>query len=137
MFRAAIGLAVAACLALAAPALAADHLYGITDAATPHLVTFEAVAPILFTSDQVITGIAAGDTVVGMDVSPRDGNLYVLTNNGGVGDLYSLDPSTAAATLIGTLAADPTDTTSPYATLPPSQFGVDFIPQSNLLRVVA
>src|SRR3954467_8853167 len=104
MSRAAIGVVVAACLAFAAPAVAVDHLYGITDAPAPHLVTFDAVAPIVFTSDRVIAGVSAGETVVGMDVSPRDGGLYVLTSDGsGVGRLYSLDPNTAAASSIGQL----------------------------------
>lgn len=133
----AIGLLVAACLAFAAPAAAVDHLYGITDAATPHLVTFEAVAPIVLTSDRVVTGLTVGDSVVGMDISPRDGGLYVLTNNSGVGRLYSLDPGTAGATLIGQLAADPADTSLPYTNLTASSYGTDFIPPSNLLRVVA
>src|SRR5438105_381258 len=125
--RAAIGLVVAACLACAAPAVAADHLYGITDAPTPHLVTFEAVAPIGLTSDRAIGGLGLGETVVGMDVSPRDGGLYVLTNNSGVGHLYSLDPSTAAATSIGQLTADPTDMTAPYTNLTAGSYGTDFI----------
>src|SRR5437764_13110764 len=104
MLRVAIGLAAAAaCLAFAAPSVAADHLYGITGAATPHLVTFDAVSPVVFTSDRAITGLAVGDAVIGMDVSPRDGGITALTNNGGVGDLYSLDASTGAATLIGQL----------------------------------
>src|SRR3954447_19467877 len=136
MLRAVIWLVVAACLAFAAPAVAADHLYGITDAVPPHLVAFEAVAPIAFTSDRAITGLATGDTVVGMDVSPRDGGLYVLTNNGGVGDFYSLDPGTGAATSIGQLTADPSDATAPYTTLSAGAYGTDFIPPSNLLRVV-
>ncbi|MEA2150086.1 MAG: hypothetical protein QOD69_1916 [Solirubrobacteraceae bacterium] len=127
MSRAAIGLVVAACLAFAAPAVAADYLYGITDAVPPHLVAFDAVAPVAFTSDLAVSGLAPGDSVVGMDVSPRDGGVYVLTNNGGVGKLYSLDPSTAGATVIGQLSV----------TLPPGAYGVDFIPPSNLLRVVA
>src|SRR4051812_16484577 len=137
MSRAAIALAVATlCLAIAGPAAAADHLYGITDAATPHLVTFEAVAPIVLTSDRAISGLGASETVVGMDVSPRDGGLYALTNNSGVGHLYSLDPSTAGATLIGQLTADPADPSFPYTNLSAGSFGTDFIPPSNLLRVV-
>jgi Ca2+-binding RTX toxin-like protein len=137
MFRAAIAVAVAtACLALAAPALAVDHLYGITDAPAPHLVAFDAVAPLVVNEDHVVTDLVGGDSVMGMDVSPRDGGIYVLTSNAGVGRLYKLDPDTGAATVVGQLTADPTDTTSPYSTLPPGSYGVDFIPQSNLLRVV-
>src|SRR4051794_39182671 len=140
--RTPLGLLVAAaCLAFAAPAMAADHMYGITQGPPPHLVSFEAQAPVVYTHDALIMGFAggAGEGVVGMDVSPRDGGLYVLTNEAGVGRLYSLDPGTAALTLIGTLAADPADSggAPQYSTLPPGDYGVDFIPQSNLLRVVA
>jgi Ca2+-binding RTX toxin-like protein len=137
MVRVALGWAAAALLAFAAPAAATDHLSGLTTAAPPHLVTFEAAAPVVFTSDRVITGLT--DPVVGMDVSPRDGGLYVLTSDaGGVGKLYFIDPTTAGATLIGQLTPEPADTTSPHTTLPPgTAFGVDFIPPSNLLRVVS
>jgi uncharacterized protein DUF4394/Calx-beta domain-containing protein/hemolysin type calcium-binding protein/thrombospondin type 3 repeat protein len=128
-----------ACLALAAPAMAADHLYGITTASPPHLVAFEAVAPIVYTSDREITGLT--DPVVGMDVSPRDGGIYVVTKDGGgIAKLYSLDATTAAATLIGTLAADPADVTAPYATLVVpggTGLGTDFNPQSNLIRLIS
>jgi Ca2+-binding RTX toxin-like protein len=132
MLRLAIALAVGACLAAAAPALAADHLYGITDTNPRHIVEFDPVAPISATSDHVITGLAG--TPSGMDVSPRDGRIYVITTSNG-GSLYSLDPGTGTAALIAQLTADPSDPSAPYTTLSGAA-GVDFIPQSNLLRVV-
>jgi hypothetical protein len=138
MKRFIIGLTLGALLILAAPALAADHLYGITAAAPPHLVSFESDAPTAFTGDRAISGVTAGDAIVGMDVSPRDGGLYVLARSGaGAGRLYSLDPGTGALTAIATLAADPTDASAPYSSLAATAFGVDFIPQSNQLRIVA
>src|SRR4051812_1284039 len=115
-------IAAAVGLTFAAPALAADHLYGITDASPPHLVTFESDAPGTLTSDRAITGLPAGDTIAGMDVSPRDGGLFVLTDDAaGIGILYSLDPTTAALTQIAVLSADPADTSGPppYTGLPP------------------
>src|SRR3954451_3988142 len=134
MTRAAIGtVAVALCLILAAPAFAVDHLYGITDVNPRHIVAFDPVSPITATSDHVIAGLAG--TAYGMDVSPRDGRIYVLTSNGG-GSLYTLDPATGAATLLAGLTADPSDPSDPYTSLPGGAYGVDFIPQSNLLRAV-
>jgi hypothetical protein len=131
--------AIVAVLALAAPALATDHLYGITEAAPPHLVSFESDAPATFTSDRAITGLGAGESVVGMDTSPRNGVPYVLTvDTSDAGRLYALDPSSGAATLVGQLAPDPADTVAPtYTSLADSAYGVDFNPQSNLLRVIA
>jgi Ca2+-binding RTX toxin-like protein len=139
MFRAMIAAALtAACLAFASSAQAwgTDELYGITDANPPHLVSFAPVGPtITYTSDEEITGLAPGDLVMDMDVSPRDGGLYLLTKNGTTGRLYSLDPTTSTATAVGPLAADPADTSSPYTGLADNAYGIDFNPQSNLLRV--
>src|SRR5436305_12951864 len=136
MIRAAIAAAAVACsLAFASSACAwgTDGLYGVTDANPPPLVSFAPVGPtITYTSDRVITGLTAGDGVVGMDVSPRDGGLFLLARNGTTGRLYSLDATTAAATLVGPLDADPADTTAPYTSLGDAAYGVDFNPQSNL-----
>ena len=140
MLRAAIAaaaLAASASLAFASSAYgwADDELYGITTA-PPHIVSFAPVGPtITYTSDRAITGLGGGDTIVGMDISPRDGGIYLLGKNGPAGTLYSLDASTAAATAVGSLVADPADTSSPYTALNDSTYGADFNPQSNLLRL--
>jgi hypothetical protein len=139
MIRAAIAAAaVAASLAFASSAYgwADDELYGITNQSPRHLVSFTPVGPTIgYTSDRAITGVAGGDTIIGMDVSPRDGGIYLLAKNGSAGTLYSLDASTAAATAVGQLVADPADTSAPYNGLNDSTFGIDFNPQSNLLRL--
>jgi Ca2+-binding RTX toxin-like protein len=113
-------------------------MYGVTEGASPRLVSFEAQAPLSFTSDRAITGLAAGDVVLGVDVSPRDGGLYLLTRAAGnVGKLWSLDPTTGKATLINSLSADPADFTNPYTALPAGAVGVDFNPVNNRLRVTS
>src|SRR5436853_4476263 len=107
-----------------------DELYGITDATPPHLVSFAPVGPtVTFTSDRAITGLTGGDTIIGMDVSPRDGGIYVLAKNAGNGNLYVLDANSAALTLIAPLS-------SPISIGGGSGAGTDFNPQSNLLRVI-
>src|SRR4051794_16082952 len=140
MSRLPLGVAIAALLALVAAAPAAawndDELYGITAGPNPHLVSFGAVSPITFEENAPISGLLAGDSVVGMDASPRDGGLFILTQNGTVGRLYSLDAATADATPVAQLTADPADTSAPYTGLTDIAYGVDFNPQSNLLRVV-
>src|SRR5690348_89232 len=99
MFRSVLT-ALLASLAFAAPAsaggAAADHLYGVTLQAPPHLVGFESSDPGVFTSDRPITGLAVGDSVQGMDTSPRDGGLYLFVRNGADGYIYSLDSTSAA-----------------------------------------
>jgi hypothetical protein len=122
MSRLPLGVAIAALLAWCAPALAADHLYGITPAPSPHLVSFESDAPSVLTSDRAISGFTTGTEVVaGMDVSPRDGGLYVLTRDGTLGRLYVLDPASATLALIGPLNTG----------LDSSDFEIDFTPPSN------
>src|SRR4051794_7704120 len=61
-----------------------------------------------------ITGLrgGAGETIVGIDFRPADGRLYALTNRRGTGRLYTVSPTTGAARLVGTLAADPADATA-------------------------
>src|SRR3954463_92006 len=139
MIRGAIALAATVVLlvfASSAQAWGTDELYGITDASPPHLVSFDPIGPTIeLTSDQATNGLT--DPVVGFDISPRDGGMYVLTDDGsGGGKLFSLDSTTATATAIGTLAPAPGD---PYTALPNSttSFGTDFNPQSNLLRVIS
>jgi Ca2+-binding RTX toxin-like protein len=142
MPRLALGVAVTAlfALAVASPAQAwnQDELYGITAGATPRLVAFAPVGPpIVFDSNVPITGIPSTETIVGMDISPRDGGLFVLTKDGSnVGRLYALDATTADAALVGILVADPADNSAPYSGLTDTAYGVDFDPQSNLLRVI-
>lgn len=131
--------AALALLVFAAPAFgqADDYMYGITDASPAHLVAFEALAPDVFKTDQRITGPGPGESVIAMDVSPRDGGIYIVTLSSGVGRLYVVDPVDGKATLVGQLTADPTDTTAPYTSLPnDSGWGADFNPQSNLLRLI-
>jgi Ca2+-binding RTX toxin-like protein len=139
MSRAAIAAAAAAAfLAFASSAQAwnTDELYGITDATPPHLVSFAPVNPIFFASDEPISGLGANDAVAGMDTSPRDGGLYLLTHdNTNNLKLWALDASTATATLIGQLTAAPGDVYLPNQETAAS-YGVDFNPQSNLLRVI-
>ncbi len=88
-----------------------------------------------------ITGLSGGDTIVGIDFRPANGLLYGLGVNlpTGIAHVYSIDTTSAAATLVSTLAADPADTTSPFpfTTVSGSMFGVDFNPTVDRLRVTS
>ena len=116
-------------LALVQPA--APTVLGLTTA--NQLVAFDPKAPNTITSTTAISGLNAGDTVIGIDTRPKDGLLYALTR---AGTLYTVNPATGAATLKATLSADPADTTAPFTALAGNVFSVDFNPVADRLRVI-
>ena len=112
-----------ACL-LAAPATghAAEALYGVTD--ENRLVTFTSDAPGDVGGGAVISGLQAGEQVVGLDVRPATDQLYAL---GSTGRIYLVDPTTGE-----TRVARQTSTA-----LEGGAFGVDFNPVPDALRIVS
>jgi hypothetical protein len=97
-------------------------------------VAFDPKAPNTITSTTPITGLGAGEAVVGIDMRPKDGALYALT---GAGKVYTVNPATGAATLKVTLVADPADATNPFTALSGTLFSVDFNPQADRMRVIS
>lgn len=95
---------------------------------TFNIPPFDPLAPALIAVNPAVTiaGLAAGDTPVGMDIRPATGELYLLTNNVGVGKLYTVT-SAGAASPVATL-----DTA-----LDGTVFAVDFNPVSDRLRVIS
>jgi hypothetical protein len=72
-----------------------------------------------------VTGLVAPDAqLVGIDFRVQDGKLYGVGNGGGV---YTLDPSSGAATLVSMLTV----------ALDGTKFGVDFNPAADRLRIVS
>ena len=116
------GIALAATAAPTALALTSDN----------RLLGFNPRAPNTLTSNTAVTGLGAGELLVGIDVRPRDGLLWGLTNTA---RLVTID-SSGAATLRATLAPDPTDTTAPYSGLSGTVTAVDFNPAADRLRVI-
>jgi hypothetical protein len=112
-------------LAAAAPASAAETVYGLTNGDS--LVTFSSSRPGTVSSPQAITGQGSGESFVGIDVRPATGQLYGVTRSGQSGRLYRIDPVTARATPI---------TTQPF-TLTGVDFGVDFNPVPDRVRIVS
>jgi len=122
--------ALAAGAALAPSAAAADPAAGITDTAT--LVTFDTAAP-QDARTAPIQGLAAAETVIGIDFRPATGQLMVFTVPTGSAanssaSTYVLDPATATATLVGS--------TSPVLQAGDRPSGVDFNPVVDRVRVV-
>jgi hypothetical protein len=129
------GLTLGALLAVAAtrPA-AAQTAYGITlDLSQNYsLVTFQVTAPGTFTATVPVTGLASGQSLVGIDSRPATGQIFALGYNDGAttnnAQLYTL-ATTGVLTPVGsvlTLALGDDDT----------RVGFDFNPTVDRIRVV-
>ncbi len=82
-----------------------------------------------------ISGLQAGENILGIDFRPSTGVLYGLSSNG---RLYRINTFSGAATLASTLAPDPGDATLPFAGLSGTDFGIDFNPTGPVaLRIVS
>jgi hypothetical protein len=114
----------------AAPASAAV-VYGLTD--ENDLVRFDSAKPTDIVAANAISGLG-GQDLIGIDFRPANGQLYGVGNHGGV---FRINTTTGAATLVSTLLPDGTDSTSPFARLSGSRFGVDFNPVADRLRIVS
>jgi len=116
---------------IALRAVAAPVVLGLAD--DNRLLGFKVGSPNTIDTNVAITGLAGGETLVGIDVRPKDGMLYGLTSTA---RLVTIDPATGAATVKATLSADATDTTAPYTGMQGTAFAVDFNPVADRLRVI-
>ncbi|RYZ63993.1 MAG: DUF4394 domain-containing protein, partial [Proteobacteria bacterium] len=107
---------------------------GIAITASNRVVSFNAASPQKLCTTAALTGLQTGESAAGIDTRPADNLQYIL---GSTGRLYTVNASTGAATLKSTLAADASDTTSPFTALEGASFGVDFNPVPDRLRVVS
>ncbi|MDD3763997.1 MAG: DUF4394 domain-containing protein [Nevskiales bacterium] len=96
---------------------------------------------------QHVTGLPSGEVLIGMDMRPQDGQLYLIGQHGGaasaMGELYTIstplaDDAALSAIAVGELQADPADDggAPPFSGLDASGYGIDFDPAGNLLRIV-
>jgi hypothetical protein len=144
-----VGLVALLSLFGAANLAVAETLVGLT--VQNLLISFDSATPGTVNTIGSITGLTAGDQLVGIDrrpqavsggaPGPNNGRLYALGVNGATGTarIYTLSETTAAATLISTLAADPADTVAPFpfTTVTGTSFGVDFNPTVDRLRITS
>ena len=103
-----------------------------------NLLRFDSSAPATILSSGAITGLNPAEVILGIDVRPSTGELFVV---GSDERLYVIDPATAAATLRAELTAAPADATSPFAAFATTEAGVSFNPVADIagnpsLRVV-
>ena len=125
-------LAAGLCL-LGTAAVQAQTVYGLAAAgstAPTTLVTFNATTPGTFASTRLITGLGAGQTLVGLDARPNTGQLFALGYNptGTQARLYTLDPATGALTAVGTMLTLNLGAST-------SRIGFDFNPTVDRIRV--
>ena len=99
-------------------------------------MTFNRAAPAVRTA-VAITGLQSGEQLLGIDIRPGGmpaGELYAL---GSTGRVYTINITSGAATQKSQLAADSADATNPFTALDGTDFGVDFNPVVDRLRVVS
>jgi hypothetical protein len=143
------GLTALLCLVGPTEQARAEVLVGLTTQNS--LISFDSDTPGVINFIGGISGLTAGDTLVGIDrrpqglpgglPGPNNARIYGVGVNlaDGSARIYTLDEATANATLISTLAADPADVTAPtpFTTVFGTSFGVDFNPTVDRLRVVS
>lgn len=113
----------------------APTVLGLT--ADNRLLAFDPLTPNTLIATTAITGLAAGETVVGLDVRPATGMLHALTD---AGRLYTLDADTGVATMAVPLVNDASTlgaSGQPFNGLSGTRFSVDFNPAADRLRVVS
>ncbi len=115
-----IGAAIVLTLTAASPAWAVT-VFGID--LSGRLVTFDSAAPATITSTRVISG-TIGSAILGIDFRPATGELFAL---GGNSQLYTINTGTGTATAVG----------GPIAGLSGSNFGFDFNPTVDRIRLVS
>jgi hypothetical protein len=94
--------------------------------ASDKLLIFNSQSPGTIQAAVPITGLQGGETIRAVDARPATGQLYGL---GSSGRLYTINPSTGAATQVGT---------GTFAVpLSGASFDIDFDPVTGLLRVIS
>lgn len=98
------------------------------------LISFNAATPAKLDGDIPITGLQGGEKIFGFDRRPANGKFYAVTD---MGRLYTIDTTTGAATPGATLTMDSTDPTPTFSMLAGGNYGADFNPLADRLRLVS
>ncbi|MBN8724561.1 MAG: DUF4394 domain-containing protein [Acidobacteria bacterium] len=99
-----------------------EVMFGLTN--SNRLITFNSNDPGRVLKNVLITGLQTGEMLRGIDFRPVNGQLYGL---GSTGRTYIINTATGVATSV----------TSTPATLSGTNFGVDFNPVPDRIRVVS
>jgi len=119
-----LALTAASALAVPGAALAAEAFYGVTQ--DNRLVTFQSDNVTNVEPSHAITGLPGGESIVGLDVRPLNGQLYAL---GKTSRVYVINPRTGAARQVGATPFIPA--------LAGTSFGFDFNPTVDRIRVTS
>ena len=109
-------------IAQAAPTIFAYNATG------DRVISFDAVTPGTLSSDVALTGLAAGEFLIGIDYRPATGTLYSVAISPTASRVVTINPTTGAVTGVGA------GFTPPLATAP--FYGIDFNPVPDRIRVV-
>ncbi len=104
-------------------------VYGLTT--RDQLISFDSSTPGTIQQANFISGLSANESLVGFDFRPANNMLYGL---GSFGRLYTINPMNGNAVFIASLT---NSVTSVPITLFGTEFGVDFNPVANRLRVTS
>jgi hypothetical protein len=118
-----------------APPVAVAVAVGDTVALTVSgsVVSFDRATPATLKGRIAVSGLQPNEKLVGLDMRPADGLLYALSDQA---RLYTLNAATGVARFKAALMAAAGDD-NPYTALTGSQFGVDFNPVADRLRVIS
>jgi hypothetical protein len=120
LVRAALG----AVLLAGAGSASAERLFGLTT--DNRIVSFNSSNPEAVISSRAISGVQAGDTLLGIDVRPATLSFWSVAQSGNVYELLPMGGK-YVATLKSTLSVMPSG----------SSFGIDFNPVPDRLRMVS
>jgi len=98
------------------------NVFGLTTSNS--LVRFNSARANTILANTPITGLQAGENLIGIDVRPANGLLYATGNTG---RNYTINTATGAATFVSQLSTPPSGT----------NFGYDFNPVPDRLRIVS
>jgi hypothetical protein len=103
------------------------------------LVRFNTATPGT-TTTQAVSGLQAGESLVGVDWRPQTGQLFALgfnaANGTGSSTLYRMDPQTGAATVVGAAGGIANGAGTPISLGGALSFGFDFNPTVDRIRIV-
>lgn len=97
-----------------------QQVFGVTN--DNRLVTFNSAAPEVITSSRRLTGLVAGESIRGIDFRPATGVLFGV---GSSNRIYTINTATGAVRQVN------------RATLNGDQFGFDFNPAADALRIAS
>jgi hypothetical protein len=94
-----VGSALPIAIAPAAAAVGGGRVLALTAANT--IIGFDESAPGTLVQNTPITGLQAGEVVVGFDIRPATGELFAVGVQGTTGRMYTIDPNNGIATQVG------------------------------------